>query len=143
MVVPTEQAWRYTTDNPGNNWAEASFDASGWKEGRAGFGTDPPGFIRHTDWKSPDIWLRREIAIPEGEHPNLQLVVYHDEDAEIYVDGVLAAEESGFTTSYTPLGISSQARALMKPGAKLTIAVHCHQTIGGQGIDVGLADVKE
>ena len=103
----------------------------------------PPGFVQHTEWKTDDIWLRREITLPDGEHPHLQFVVYHDEDVEIYVNGILAAEESGFTTSYVPLEISRAARAAMKPGAKIMVAVHCHQTAGGQGIDVGLADVTE
>jgi hypothetical protein len=31
MVVPTEQTWRYTTQDPGNNWTETGFDATGWK----------------------------------------------------------------------------------------------------------------
>jgi len=31
----------------------------------------------------------------------------------------------------------------MKPGSKILVAVHFHQTEGGQGIDVGLADVTE
>lgn len=143
MVVPAEEIWRYTTQNPGRHWADADFDAGNWKLGRGGFGTSPPGFVRSTEWNSHDIWMRRELTIPAGAHPNLQFVAYHDEDAEIYVNGVLAAEESGFTTSYVPLDISRQARALMKPGAKVTVAVHCHQTEGGQGIDVGLADVTE
>ena len=56
---------------------------------------------------------------------------------------MLAAQEGGFTTSYVPLEISREARAAMKPGAKILVAVHCHQTEGGQGIDVGLADVTE
>ena len=143
IVVPTDATWRYTTEKPGERWSEPNFDATTWKEGQAGFGTEPPGFVRHTNWNSPDIWLRREMAIPEGEHANLQFVAYHDEGVEIYVDGVLAAQENDFTTSYTPLEISREARALLKPGAKVVIAVHCHQTAGGQGIDVGLADVKE
>jgi hypothetical protein len=62
---------------------------------------------------------------------------------EIYVDGIPAAQDDGFTTSFVPLEILSEARAVMKPGAKVMVAVHCHQTEGGQGIDVGFADVTE
>ena len=39
--------------------------------------------------------------------------------------------------------IRKTARALLKPGAKITLAVHCHQTIGGQGVDVGIVNVAE
>ena len=62
---------------------------------------------------------------------------------EIYVNGIAAGSESGFTTSYVPIEISVAGRALLKPGARITLAVHCHQTTGGQGIDVGLAKVVE
>ena len=61
---------------------------------------------------------------------------------EIYVNGVLASSEEGFTTGYVPLEISRSALALLKPGANVTLAVHCHQTTGGQNIDVGLANVS-
>ena len=67
----------------------------------------------------------------------------HRPDVEVYVNGILAAQDGGFTTSYVPLELSREARALLQPGAKITVAVHCHQTEGGQGIDVGLADVTE
>jgi len=81
--------------------------------------------------------------MPAGEHPNLQFYVHHDEDVEIYINGVLAATEGSFTTNYGPLEIRPPARALLKPGAKILMAVHCHQTGGGQNIDVGLARIVE
>ena len=144
MLVPTEQTWHYTTAKPGDQLDEARLrrDAAGRKAGPAS-APARRGFIQHTLWKTDDIWLRREITVPEGEHPQLQFIAYHDEDVEIYVNGILAAQEGGFTTSYVPLEISREARALMKPGAKILVAVHCHQTKGGQGIDVGLGDVTQ
>jgi len=145
VVVPTEQAWLYTTEAPPENWMTRGFDASGWKSGQAGFGTNPPGFVKHTDWKDTpgDIWLRREVTIPGDDLRNLQLYVYHDDDVEIYIDGTIAAKESGFVTEYTPMEISASARRALKPGRKITLAVHCHQFSGGQGIDVGFADVVQ
>ena len=98
--------------------------------------------MRHTEWHTDDIWLRREFALPDGHYHNLQFYSAHDEDVEIYVNGILASTDGGFTTSYVPLDIRPQALALLKPGAKVQIAVHCHQTTGGQNIDVGLINVE-
>jgi hypothetical protein len=134
--------WRYTTEKPAEDWIQPQFDASGWKEGPAGFGTEgTPGSVVRTTWNTGDIWLRRALTLPEALGSNLQFYVYHDEDVEIYVNGILAATESGFTTGYVTLEMRPAAQALLKPGAKITLAVHCHQTAGGQGIDVGLANV--
>ena len=136
--------WRYTTEKPAADWVQPQFDASGWKEGPAGFGTEgTPGSVVRTTWNTGDIWLRRTFTMPEAPGSNLQFYVYHDEDVEIYVNGVLAAAESGFTTGYVTLEMRPTAQALLKPGAKITLAVHCHQTEGGQGIDVGLANVVQ
>ena len=71
-----------------------------------------------TKWNTPDIWLRREIIVPEKvDQVRLQLFVYHDEDAEIYVDGVLAATETGYVTAYQAVEIPAAAQARLKPGA--------------------------
>jgi hypothetical protein len=140
----TPATWSYTTRKPADGWTRPDFDSSQWKQGPAGFGTQgTPGAVVRTLWNSSDIWLRRDITLPDGNWSNLQFSVYHDEDVEIYVNGVLAASEGGFTTSYVPLDITPQARALLKPGAKITLAVHCLQTVGGQNIDVGLVNVVE
>ena len=147
MVVPTAQTapanWRYTTQKPAGNWTKPDFDASGWQEGLSSFATvGTPGAVRHTEWHTDDIWLRREFDLPDGQYQNLQFYSAHDEDVEIYVNGVLASNESGFTTSYVPLEIRPAALELLKPGAKVQVAVHCHQTTGGQNIDVGLVNVE-
>ena len=150
-VVPTARrepaTWRYTFDKPADGWAGREFDDSAWRSGRGGFGTTPgtPGIVANTTWNTRDIWLRREIELPSNrlDLPTLQLLVFHDEDVEIFFDGVLAARAGGYTRDYEPMEIRPDARGLLKPGAKFVLAVHCHQNDGGQGIDVGLANVSE
>ncbi len=136
--------WQYTTDAPtGDAWTKPDFNASDWKSGPAGFGTQgTPNAVIGTRWDTDDIWIRRQVRLPENLDPaNAQFIVYHDEDMEIYVDGVLATSEAGFYPAYKPMPINDDARALLKPGATVTIAAHCHQTVGGQDIDIGLANV--
>jgi hypothetical protein len=147
-VIPTSQKmaeiWRYTTQRPPDGWTKPDFDASSWRTGPASFGTTgTPGAVVRTRWDTDDIWLRRKITLPEKSYPSLQFYVHHDEDVEVYVDGVPAARQGGFTTRYVTLGIRPSARALLKPNATVTLAVHCHQTSGGQNIDVGIANVLE
>ncbi len=135
--------WRYSLARPEAGWVAPAFDDSGWRKGPGGFGArGTPGAVVGTEWTTPDIWLRREVVIPEGTRlDRLELSVYHDEGVAIYLDGVLAAREEGYLNGYQPLPILPAARARLKPGAKVVIAVHCHQTTGGQGVDVGLVDV--
>ncbi len=84
------------------------------------------------------------MVLPASIDPaRVQLLAYHDEGIEVYVDGVLAAKESGYVTTYQPVEIRAAARERLKPGAKVVFAVHCHQTGGGQGVDIGLVDVEE
>ncbi|MDB6020379.1 MAG: Glutaminase, partial [Pedosphaera sp.] len=123
-VVPTSQQtaliWRYTTQKPAGDWAKADYDATAWKEGPGSFGTSgTPGAVPRTRWDTGDIWLRREVQLPAAKYSNLQFFVDHDEDVEVYVNGVLASTDQGFTTSYVPLEISPDALALLKPDAKV------------------------
>jgi hypothetical protein len=113
------------------DWTKPEFDASSWKEGPASFGTDGhAGRGRANALGHGDIWLRRNITLPDKQYSGLQFYVDHDEDVEIYVNGVLAAKERGFTTSYVTLGIRLLPARCYKPNATVTLAVHCHQTEG-------------
>jgi hypothetical protein len=147
-IVQTSQTkpamWRYTTVQPPAGWMNAAFDASAWSTGPGGFGIrETPNAVVGTRWTTGDIWLRRTVALPKRTLSGLQLMVYHDEDVEVYINGVLALRESGYENSYRPYPILPAALAQLAPGATITIAVHCHQTAGGQGVDVGLARVTE
>ena len=138
--VPTSenapQTWQYTTGKPGDDWTRPAFDASAWQSGPAPFGQ---GYKVGTDWHTADIWLRRTMTLPSNLPSKIDVITIHDEDVEVYVNGVLAASAPGFVGEYVRLPMSDAARASLEPGASNVIAVHCHQTIGGQVIDVGLA----
>src|SRR5438874_4232155 len=129
-IVPTARQepaiWRYTFDSPViHEWTLPDFDDSHWQSGRSPFGTrGTPGITPNTRWATRDIWLRREVTLPAtlAVSAHLQLLVFHDEDAEVYFDGVLAARERGFVTEYQPIDILPGARQLLKPGAKLVVA---------------------
>jgi len=149
MLVPTAREddkikWQHTTAKPVDGWFQADFKPAGWKEGLAGFGAlNPPGSVIRTTWNTDDIWLRREVTVPEFGGGNLLLVMHHDEDVQVYINGVLAATAEGFTEDYENVPIKPQAAQTIKSG-KNTIAIHCHQTRGGQYIDLGIAiEVKK
>jgi hypothetical protein len=144
MIVPEGYTWRYTTTSPSANWFMPDCDDSSWKTGPAGFGREgTPGAVIRTTWHDSDIWIRRTFELPEGfklEDPHL--LIHHDEDAEVYINGTLAVKAAGYTVNYTMLPLGQEARACLRPGTN-TLAVHCKQTTGGQYIDVGIVDVIE
>ena len=130
--------WKYTIERPAGNWMESDFDASAWKEGVGGFGTSgTPVIIANTSWSAADIWLRREFLLEAEDIERLSVQMFHDEDVEVYFNGVLALNAGGFITDYEFKEISKEAKAALRVGRNI-IAVHCHQTGGGQGIDVGI-----
>jgi hypothetical protein len=136
-------SWRYVTVAPGGDpWTTTGFDDSTWTLGPGGFGTrNTPGAVVRTEWTTADIWLRRSFDWPSGiATADLQFLVHHDENAEIYVNGVLALKIGGYSTDYELAAMTPEGRAALKPGRN-TLAVHCHQTSGGQYIDVGIVEL--
>jgi hypothetical protein len=71
------------------------------------------------------------------------LRAHWDEDTEVYFNGVLAAKMTGYSTDYGRVGLTKAAREELAKNRPITIAIHTHQTGGGQYIDVGLVDVIE
>ena len=137
--VPTSErepaTWRYTVEQPLQNWNAADFDDRIWQEGPGGFGTpDTPGAKVRTVWNTKKIWIRRAFDLPGDVPQRIALRIHHDEDADVYCNGVRVAQCGGYTTQYETREISPTA---LRPGRNV-IAIHCRQTDGGQYIDAGL-----
>jgi len=146
---------------PAANWNQPDFDDSAWPTGLAPFGRGAPGI--RTAWKTSDIWLRQEFDYNTGASAapgasaasaasattattaaaapaplkTAALVIFYDEDTEVYVNGKLIWKHGGFTTTYDMFDITAALNAALKPGRN-TLAVHTHQTAGGQIIDLAL-----
>ena len=146
-LAPTSQkeaqVWKLSLDKPDEGWERPPFDDSGWKSAPGGFGErSTPGSVVRTEWKTNDIWLRRAFTLKDKPTGELRFYVHHDEDCEIYLNGVLAAKMTGWTTDYRSFRMTPESIATLKAGAN-TLAVHCKQTGGGQYIDVGLLEITE
>ncbi|MEE8306992.1 MAG: glycoside hydrolase family 2 TIM barrel-domain containing protein, partial [Gammaproteobacteria bacterium] len=146
-IVPTSQkwgqSWRYTTSKPADGWQQGDYGDSDWEEGKGGFGTKgTPGAVVRTEWDTSGIWLRRTFELESTKLNRPRLLIHHDEDAEVYINGLLVAKLEGYASSYVQVRLDEKAKKALKVGSNC-LAVHCRQSTGGQYIDVGLVDVKE
>ena len=145
VVVPTSekqgQLWRFTLTQPDLDWFKSDFNDSSWSLGQGGFGTEgTPGAVVRTTWTTGNIWLRSTVVVPDTRFTSLQLTLHHDEDAAVYINGVLAGTYGGYTSEYEDYLLTPEGLAAIKPG-KNVIAVSCRQTAGGQYIDLGIVDL--
>ena len=95
-----------------------------------------------TEWKTADIWIRRSFELKEAPTGEVILRMHHDEDAEVYINGVLVLKTTGYVGEYTDFFLPAEALKAFKKGTNV-IAIHCHQTTGGQYIDAGLFEIAE
>jgi len=150
-VVPTSQStgqsWKYRFTQPSSSWTTTNYNDStaNWTTGQGGFGSgEPPQTAPYTRtaWTSSDIWLRRTFnpgALTSQQVSNLYFTVFNDEDVEIYINGVLAASATGYRTSYGLMPVNAAGKAALVLNGSNVLAVHCHQTGGGQYIDAGIS----
>lgn len=145
-VVPIsrdkEQEWRYTFTRPADHWFMPDFNDLSWKTGLGGFGNKgTPGGLDRTPWHTSEIWLRREVILPDVPFNHFQLQLHADDYADIYLNGVLAAQVTKCTPGYMEFPISEEARKTLRPGSNV-LAVTCRDSGGGRYIDVGIVETK-
>jgi putative heme-binding domain-containing protein len=136
--------WRYQQQPPPDGWYAPGFDDAVWNYGPGGFGTrGTPGAVVRTEWNTADIWLRREFTLARNLETartrSVALRVHHDEDVEVYLNGVEAARLQRWTSGYVEVALSPEAVRSLHTGRNV-LAIHCRQNNGGQYIDAGLVE---
>src|SRR6185437_2689783 len=88
--------WKYTVEQPGEDWMKPGYDDSKWQSGVGGFGANgTPGSVINTAWETNDIWLRRESVLATSDLRRARIQFHHDEDAKVYLNGILATQAPG------------------------------------------------
>lgn len=144
MVIPSAEekltTWYYTEEKPADNWIDPSFSYKGWKKGQGMFGGQDDDHIK-TQWRTNDIWLRKEVTFSEAlEKPVIK--VAFDDDYEVYLNGELLLSETGANRPYKYMKVDKDKSQFFKKG-KHVLAVHCKNTGGVQHIDVGIGKMKK
>tara|TARA_R100000365_G_C2721034_1_gene53558 strand:+ start:90 stop:674 length:585 start_codon:yes stop_codon:yes gene_type:complete len=131
--------WNFQLNDPGEGWQQPDFNDSEWSDADGGFGTHgtPAARIGHV-WDTDSIWLRKSFDLKSVPWIPA-LLVHHDEDAEVYLNGKLVAKLSGYSTQYHTVPLEPTQASALHVGKNL-MAVHCVQKTGGQFIDVHVVD---
>ncbi len=131
--------WTYTFRKPEPGWQVAAFDDAQWEKGNGGFGTsDTPGSRVGTTWETNNIWLRKSFELTQIP-AKPALLIHHDENAQVYLNGQQVAALEGFTSEFIVIPIPSDKVGAVQVGRNI-LAVHCNQTAGGQFIDAHVID---
>ncbi len=133
----SESEWRFTSEDPGDDWNLDAFDDSSWSQGKAPFGNaEKPGF--KTKWESRTLWMRRSFQLPERPQGRLVLRVLQDDHSEIFVNETVALRRQSWTgRRYLLIYALDEAAQSFKPGLN-TIAVRCDNIDLEGFMDVGL-----
>ncbi len=132
------QSWRFLLRNPPKNWMRPDFNATNWRQGKAGFGSDDKAAPNHTRWRSRDIWLRKSIEL--GELPNeLAITLRHSGPIDIYLNGQSVYTDKKPQPNYRQVFLPAMVVQRLQPGPNV-LAVHCSTQRGEHFVDVGLND---
>ena len=145
--------WRYTTDQPGGQWADPEFDDAGWAAGPSGFGftkgdnadgVDSYASSISTHWDTPELWTRLDFELTEADVEDFRFEVRHSAAFHAYINGVFAAKDLDGSGSYAPYGLTPEARRALRPGRNVLAvhAVHTGLTDAPRHIDLGLTMLR-
>ncbi len=125
--------YKYVVEKPADDWMKEGFDDGGWKSGLAPFGHDNG---TRTAWNTPEIYLRKTFGYDGGDLKYGGVVIRHNDNTEVYVNGEKIVGVRGSKGYYLIL-VTEELKKALKKGAN-TLAVHSHEGGKGQWIDLGI-----
>jgi hypothetical protein len=141
MLLPTAEGKSYTAKYsekaPAAGWEKADYNDQSWKAGNAPFGDSDA----KTQWKSDNLWMRREFNLDNIDLKGLNLRINHDDNIDLFINGVKVYSCNCWTGKYVNIPIDEKIKGVLRKGKNI-IAAHVKNTAGGQWLDVGLAVEK-
>jgi len=132
---------QFTENAPEKNWMQPDYNDQHWSKGKMPFGKGW-GKDFATPWNSKEIWARRTIELNEISIDRLILQLRHDDDVEVYINGVQVYNcEHCYTGNLKEYRLDEKAKSALKKGKNI-IALHCTNPSGNAWLDVGLGKQK-
>lgn len=135
-LVGQQGTWKYVMAAPVDGWSAPAFNDADWQQATGAFsdGNDAPN-----KWTTHDIYVRRTFDLDNLNFHHLLLNIHHDDNVEVYINGVLAFKRIGWNDAPSAVDMTPEARAALKTGHNV-MAIHCANTEGGAYLDAGLVD---
>ena len=127
--------------NAASNWYEKDASESGWTNGYGAFGSQNEYDGVYTNWNDlSQYYIRRHVTLTEEDlKSDLWMVYSHDDNFELYINGVKLAEATNGETwkQNVKIHLQGSSRDALVVGDNV-IAFHVINTRGGALADVGL-----
>jgi len=128
---------KYTLSSPKGQWQAANYDDAGWKDGQGAFGDKKDQQI--TFWNGPELWVRRHFDLENADDVPLFLKLYHDDNVEVFLNGMPVYKHEGWTDTYAYHEIPEDVRKSIRKKGNV-LAIHVKNTAGGAWLDFGLSE---
>ena len=141
--IPLVDSWQRASKRPAEGWMSINFELDkSWFAANGGFGvSSTPGARVGSHWESNNIWLRKEYQL-KSLPGKPALLLHHDEDIKVFLNGRIVFEKKGFAKNYQVFPLDKEKAKLLNIGRNV-LAVHCKQTTGGQFVDVHLVEADD
>ncbi|OOQ59876.1 glutaminase [Mucilaginibacter pedocola] len=132
----TTYTCKYTFTEPAAGWEKSDFADAAWTTGKGPVSSRES--VKGIRWETKDIWVRRSFTMNELPKERLLLSLFHDDGAEIYLNGKLIYTAPGANGDLQMFELTESASSALKTGENV-LAIHCVNTGGPGSLDVGLS----